>query len=126
MLNQFVKDQMASYYVKSEDVTKEVYKLDQVRANKQELLQDTLHAEILDYLTDLIPNNVSTVILQNVDYLSIVWEYIHKAGHGIVEYNHFTEVLCKDITASTVSEHGSKLNYRRSLNAILFLTLGVA
>lgn len=114
-------DRMTEYYNHSEDVTKEVFKIEQVKKNKQELLTDKLFAEVIQYITNLIPNKVSTIILQNVDFLSIVWEYIHKAGFGVVEYNEFTKVLCKDITSSEVSGHGSKLNYRRSLNSILFL-----
>ena len=115
---------LSSFYSKADEVMKQVYNLKQVKANKDALMQDDLGNEVMQYLYELIPNNkVSIAILQNIDYDSLIYNYIMQEKLGVSSYNFIINTLCRDIVDVTGIQ--SKLNRKGAVNSIIYLALSV-
>lgn len=115
---------LQEFYLKSEATKKQIYKSDIVKANKGELLDTDLGNDLFNYLYSVIPNSaVNTALLQNVDWDSLVWEFINHEGFGVTVYNDVICTLCKGVIDPL--NIPSKLNRKGAVNSVLFVALSV-
>lgn len=115
---------LSNFYLKANEVMKQTYNVEQVKANKDALMQDDLGNEVMQYLYELIPNDkVSIAVLQNIDYDSLIYNYIMQEKLGVSSYNFIINTLCRDIVDVTSIQ--SKLNRKGAVNSIIYLALSV-
>lgn len=113
---------LKNYYINADKVTKTIYKLETMQANKKELLKNTIFQDVYKHLLDVIPDNSTIELLLNINYHSIIWEYL-RVNHGDVNaiMNEFLQILCNGIIDPF--NQASKLNRLQAINNLIYLLI---
>lgn len=115
-------ENLKEYYINADKVTKQLYKFETVRENKKELLKIDIFKDVYNHLLDVIPDNTTIELLKNINYHSIIWEYLrsnHDNVNGLM--NEFKQVLYKNIYDPF--NNSSKLNALNTFNTLIYLLI---
>lgn len=119
----YVQSYVLANYNGKLEVLKKVYNIEQVKKNFQELLESRDEfKDIIDHVRTVVPSMLYREVLQNVDYYSIIWEYVRlTTGLANTYANILKDTMTKGIT--DLSKASSKMNARGTINTILYLAL---
>lgn len=115
-------ENLQNHYVNSDKVTKTIYNFEAIQENKKELLKISIFQDVYNHLLDTIPNKASIELLININYHSIIWEYL-RINHGDVNalMNEFKQILYKNICDPF--NYSSKLNAFGTFNHLIYLLI---
>lgn len=113
---------LKEYYINADKVAKQIYNYKAIQENKKELLKIDIFKDVYNHLLDVIPDNTTIELLKNINYHSIIWEYLrsnHDNVNGLM--NEFKQVLYKNICDPF--NNSSKLNALNTFNTLIYLLI---
>ena len=110
------------FYKRKLNISNEVYNIDDIMDNYYKIKNKKIFNDIINQLLDITKNIESLELLLNINYHSIIWEYLNINCYGLTNgiYQEFKYNLFGDISSQ------SKLNNLMGFNdriAILVIKL---